>query len=65
MNFLNRKKCISSAISQKYDPNGPVDITWYIFGSGNGLARDWWQAITWTTNDQIFVTIWCHRAIMS
>ena len=33
-----------------------------MFGSGNGLAIDWWQAITWTDNDKIFVTIWCHQA---
>ena len=23
----------------------------YMFGSGNGLATDWWQAITWTNAD--------------
>ena len=24
-----------------------------MFGSGNGLATDWWQAITWTDDDKI------------
>ena len=26
-----------------------------MFGSGNGLATGWWQAITWTNDDKIFV----------
>ena len=25
-----------------------------MFGSGNSLATDWWQAITWTDDDKIF-----------
>ena len=28
-----------------------------MFGSGNGLATDWWQAFTWTYDDKIFVAI--------
>ena len=54
-----------SAISEKYIPGGPVDITSYIFGSGNGSAADWRQAITWTTDDHMLVTIWCHQTSMS
>ena len=36
---MTEKKSLS-AISQKYISNGPVDITSYVFGSGNGLAAD-------------------------
>ena len=36
-----------------------------MFGSGIGLATDWWQAITWTNDDKIFVAIRCHQASMS
>ena len=51
--FITEKNVFLSAISQKYIPSGPVDITSYmnIFGSGNGFVADWWQAITWTTDD--------------
>ena len=29
------------------------------------LATNWWQAITWTDDDKIFVAIWCHQASVS
>ena len=39
--FRNRKIYVFlSAIPQKYVYNRPVDNTWYIFGSGIGLATD-------------------------
>ena len=36
-----------------------------MFGAGNGLATDWWQAITWTDDDKIFVAILCRQASVS
>ena len=39
-----------------------------MLGSGNGLRRlapDWWQAITWTDDDKIFVALWYHQASVS
>ena len=62
MNFRNRKKC---NFEYNFTEVSSYWSSWhYMFGSGIGLqlTTDWWQAITWTNDDKIFVTIWCHQA---
>ena len=63
MKFHNRKKC---NFEYNFTEVSSYWSNWhYMFGSGIGLATDWWQAITLTNDDKIFVTIWCHQASMS
>ena len=47
--FINEKFCISILISLKFVPRGPIASS----GSGNGLAPNRRQAITWTNADPV------------
>ena len=46
--FINEKFCILIQISLKFVPTGPINNKSVIIGSGNGLAPNRRQAITWT-----------------
>ena len=52
--FINKKCCISIWVSLKFVPKGLIDNV--SIGSGNGLAPNRWQAITWSNADPFH---WC------
>ena len=56
------KKCISIRISLKI-PNRPVDNKAACIGSGNGLAPNRRQAITWTKADPVYRRTYGTRVI--
>ena len=56
--FLNENGRIPTQISLKFIPKSPVDNKLAYLGSGNSLAPNRRQAITWTNDDQVHLRIY-------
>ena len=61
--FLNENILISTKMSLKFVPKGPIKI--YSIGSDNGWAPTMWQVIIWTNCCNITDPYMRHSASMS